>query len=62
MSLIRIQPQVPLPTGNQTFKVSGGIAMPQIDKSKIKGVLVYFHGTTFTSLLLVQTFQPKKRS
>lgn len=40
---------VPLPTGNQTFHVSGGLLMPQgITKAQIKGVLVYFHGTTFS--------------
>jgi hypothetical protein len=38
---------VELPTGTQTFNVSGGLIMPNVDKSKIKGILVYFHGTTF---------------
>ena len=37
---------VALPTGPQTFQVSGGLAMPVgIDKSKVKGVVTYFHGT-----------------
>jgi hypothetical protein len=52
--------QVPLPTGNQTFKVSGGIAMPQIDKSKIKGVLVYFHGTTFNKSAVGSNFSTEE--
>lgn len=39
---------VPLPAGNQTFHVSGGLLKPQgIGKAQLKGVLVYFHGTTF---------------
>ncbi len=39
---------VPLPAGNQTFHVSGGLLIPQgISKAQIRGVLVYFHGTTF---------------
>ena len=39
---------VPLPTGNQTFHVSGGLLMPLgITKSQVKGIVVYFHGTTF---------------
>ena len=39
---------VPLPGGNRTFSVSGGLAMPLgINKSQIKGVVVYFHGTQF---------------
>lgn len=38
---------VELPTGLTTFHVSGGVLLPQVDKSKIKGVVVYFHGTTF---------------
>ena len=43
------QTTVPLPDGPQTFNVSGGLLMPTgIDKSKIKGVVVYFHGTTFS--------------
>lgn len=40
---------VPLPGGDQTFQVSGGILVPDgIDKSELKGVIVYFHGTTFS--------------
>ncbi|MEY4504049.1 MAG: hypothetical protein RL154_342, partial [Pseudomonadota bacterium] len=39
---------VPLPSGDKTFNVSGGLIMPNdINKSSIKGVAVYFHGTTF---------------
>ena len=39
---------VTLPTGNRTFHVSGGLLKPQgISKAGIKGVVVYFHGTTF---------------
>ena len=40
---------VELPTGGtQTFSVSGGLLMPLgIDKSKVKGVILYFHGTSF---------------
>ena len=45
-SSINYATTVPLPNGNQTFAVSGGLAMPTgIDKSKIKGVITYFHGT-----------------
>lgn len=40
---------VPLPGGNQSFHVSGGLLMPLgINKSQLKGVVVYFHGTTFS--------------
>ncbi|MBX3172600.1 MAG: hypothetical protein KF760_34675 [Candidatus Eremiobacteraeota bacterium] len=40
---------VPLPNGNQTFHVSGGLLLPQgIGKAQLKGVVVYFHGTTFS--------------
>jgi hypothetical protein len=40
---------VPLPGGDQTFQVSGGLLIPDgIDKSQLKGVIVYFHGTTFS--------------
>jgi hypothetical protein len=39
---------VPLPNGNQTFRVSGGVILLQgISKAQLKGVVVYFHGTTF---------------
>jgi hypothetical protein len=39
---------VPLPGGNQSFHVSGGLLMPEgIDATQVKGVVVYFHGTTF---------------
>lgn len=37
---------VNLPSGASTYTVSGGIAFPNgVDKTKIKGVLVFFHGT-----------------
>jgi hypothetical protein len=40
---------VPLPTGDQSFHVSGGLLMPLgISRSQLKGVVVYFHGTTFS--------------
>jgi hypothetical protein len=39
---------VPLPGGEQTFQVSGGLLMPVgISADQVKGVIVYFHGTTF---------------
>lgn len=45
---ITYQTTVPLPAGDQTFTVSGGLLMPLgLDKTKLKGVVVYFHGTTF---------------
>lgn len=45
---VTYQTNVDLPAGNQSFQVSGGLIMPQgIDKTQIKGVVVYFHGTTF---------------
>lgn len=45
-SAINYSTTVPLPNGMQTFQVSGGLAMPEgIDKSKIKGVVAFFHGT-----------------
>lgn len=45
---VTYQTTVPLPAGDQTFQVSGGLLMPLgIDKTKLKGVVVYFHGTTF---------------
>ncbi len=38
---------VPLPAGDQTFTVSGGLLMPQgITGNQLKGVVVFFHGTT----------------
>lgn len=37
---------VNFPTGPSNFTVSGGIAFPSgIDKTKIKGIVVFFHGT-----------------
>lgn len=45
---VNYQTTVDLPTGTQSFQVSGGLLAPQgIDKTKLKGVVVYFHGTTF---------------
>ncbi|MCX8022178.1 MAG: hypothetical protein N2745_05330 [Syntrophorhabdaceae bacterium] len=39
---------VTLPGGDRSFQVSGGLMMPQgITGDKIKGVIVYFHGTSF---------------
>ncbi|GMU57097.1 MAG: hypothetical protein AMXMBFR33_62430 [Candidatus Xenobia bacterium] len=44
---VNYQTTVPLPSGSQTFQVSGGLIMPQgITKDQVKGVVVYFHGTT----------------
>ncbi len=40
--------QVPLPQGTRSFQVSGGLIMPQgITGAQVKGVVVYFHGTSF---------------
>lgn len=40
--------QVSLPQGPRSFDVSGGLMLPQgITGDKLKGVVVYFHGTTF---------------
>lgn len=40
--------RVDLPQGQQTYTVSGGLMLPQgISGDKIKGVITYFHGTTF---------------
>ncbi len=45
---VSYQTTVPLPAGPQTFQVSGGLLMPQgISASQVRGVIVYFHGTTF---------------
>ncbi len=49
---------VPLPQGEQTFSVSGGVLIPQgIDKSELRGVVVYFHGTTFNKAQVGSDFQ-----
>ncbi len=49
---------VPLPAGNQTFQVSGGLLMPVgITKDQIKGVVVYFHGTTFNKSQVGSEYQ-----
>lgn len=46
---IQYQTTVPLPKGPQTFSVSGGLLLPSgITLSQLKGVVVYFHGTTFS--------------
>lgn len=40
--------QVTLPQGPRSFNVSGGLMLPQgVTGDKLKGVVVYFHGTTF---------------
>lgn len=45
---IEYDTNVPLPQGNRTFHVSGGVILPQgISKQQLKGIIVYFHGTTF---------------
>ena len=39
---------VPLPAGDRTFAVSGGLILPQgITGDKVKGVITYFHATAF---------------
>jgi hypothetical protein len=46
---LEYETNVPLPGGNRNFHVSGGLLLPQgITKSQLKGVVVYFHGTTFS--------------
>jgi len=48
---------VSLPGGNQTFHVSGGLLMPVgISKAQVKGIVVYFHGTTFNNAQVGSTF------
>ena len=50
---VTYQTTVPLPSGAQTFQVSGGLLMPLgISKAQIKGVVVYFHGTTFNKQMV----------
>lgn len=45
---VSYQTTVPLPEGSRIFSVSGGLLTPQgVDKTELKGVIVYFHGTTF---------------
>lgn len=45
---VSYQTTVTLPSGARTFSVSGGLLMPEgIDKAHVRGVVVYFHGTTF---------------
>lgn len=49
---------VPLPAGNQSFHVSGGLLLPQgISRAQVKGVLVYFHGTTFSKAQVPSNYQ-----
>jgi hypothetical protein len=44
---------VTLPPGVRTFHVSGGLLMPVgIDRTKVKGIVVYFHGTTFNKSMV----------
>lgn len=39
---------VPLPEGERTFAVSGGLLIPEgVSAAQLQGVIVYFHGTTF---------------
>jgi acetyl esterase/lipase len=48
---------VPLPGGSQSFEVSGGMLLPMgIDSSQVKGVIVYFHGTSFSKQGIGSTF------
>lgn len=45
---ISYQTTVPLPEGDTSFNVSGGLIMPNgITKDQVKGVVVYFEGTQF---------------
>lgn len=44
---------VTLPQGDKTFAVSGGLMLPQgIPAAKVKGVVTYFHGTTFNKCMV----------
>ncbi|MCX7634663.1 MAG: S9 family peptidase [Syntrophales bacterium] len=44
---------VSLPQGNRSFQVSGGLMMPQgIAGGQLKGVVVYFHGTSFNKSMV----------
>lgn len=44
--------QVDLPQGQQTFNVSGGLLLPQVTGEKIRGVVTYFHATTFNKCIV----------
>ena len=45
--------KVMLPQGEATFAVSGGLMLPQgISGAKLKGVVTYFHGTTFDKAMV----------
>ena len=44
---------VTLPQGQKTFAVSGGLMLPQgIPAAKVKGIVTYFHGTTFNKAMV----------
>ena len=46
--VVHYSTRVTLPQGDRTFAVSGGLILPQgISGDQIKGVVTYFHGTTF---------------
>lgn len=48
----------PLPEGDRSFSVSGGLLMPVgVDKTQLKGVVVYFHGTTFSKSQVGSNFE-----
>ena len=57
---VRYQTDVDLPAGSRSFQVSGGLIMPQgIDKTKLKGVVTYFHGTTFDKSTVPSNYTPE---
>lgn len=51
--VIHYSTDVELPQGDRTFAVSGGLMLPQgISGDKVKGVVTYFHGTTFNKAVV----------
>jgi hypothetical protein len=59
---IDYQTTVSLPGGSQTFNVSGALAMPLgINKSKLKGVVVCFHGTQFDNSSVPSNLSPETK-
>ena len=51
--VINYTTKVALPEGEKAFDVSGGLMLPQgIPGSKVKGVVTYFHGTTFNKCMV----------
>jgi len=49
---------ISLPTGSNTVQVSGGLLMPLgINATQLKGVVVYFHGTTFSKAQVPSNWQ-----